>query len=124
MDRRGGPCAPRAADRRGAGLAAKKRKRRKNRRTEFCHRGHGVRTQRKQETDEGSAEVGRALRARRIAEVGRALRARQIAGVGRKKAQRAQKSEDGVLSQRSRSADTEEAGDGGGRIFVTEVTEG
>jgi hypothetical protein len=40
--------------------------------------------------------------------VGRALRARQIAGVGREKAQKAQKSEDGVLSQRSRSADTED----------------
>jgi hypothetical protein len=46
--------------------------------------------------------------------VGRALRARQIAGlvVGRKKAQEAQESDDGFFSQRSRSADTEEAGDG------------
>ena len=40
-------------------LAAKKRKRRKNRTTDFCHRGHGVLTQRKQETDGGQTTEDR-----------------------------------------------------------------
>ena len=76
----------------GRGLAAKSARGAKNGR---CHRGHGARTPRKQETDRSGGPC-----APRAAE-----------GWPRRGA-RGAKNGVGVLSQRSRSADTEEAGDG------------
>ena len=88
-------------------MAAKKRKRRKKRTAEdgglttehgLCHRGHGARTQRKQETN-GAAEKEKAA--------GGGLTTADR--VGREEAPWAQESDDGgrIVAQRPRSADTE-----------------